>query len=153
MDETIITPETHPNHHTVGHHFGGYRVKTSLTEIYYCDSYDPAIGYWMTNVNDETDRRNVSERAIGRTFHEVVEHEDSWVFIYLGGKIPKVPKKFNPCDIDPSCTNENIKKAVLDHCKEAGKVLSWDETTTDKEMDNTLKAHCDASKKQLENIE
>lgn len=29
----------------------------------------------MTNIHDVSDRRNVSERAIGRTFHKVHEFE------------------------------------------------------------------------------
>jgi hypothetical protein len=49
---------------TVGQRFN------SDSRTYLCDSYDPEIGYWMTNVADPTDRRNVSERAIGRTFHK-----------------------------------------------------------------------------------
>lgn len=71
----IKTPETHPDHHTVGRYFCG----PGGTE-FYCDSYDPRIGYWMTSrdcvgrdvetlTNEQ--RRNVSERAIGHTFHEV----------------------------------------------------------------------------------
>lgn len=67
MDEIAIkTPETHPDHHTVGRRFRAWDGNT-----YYCDSYDPRIGYWMTNESDPADRRNVSERAIGRTFHEI----------------------------------------------------------------------------------
>ena len=66
---TIITRQTHPDHHTVGHFF------TSFHNVYYCDSYDPDCGYWMTNINEMLDRRNVSERAIGRTYHEVYKRD------------------------------------------------------------------------------
>lgn len=76
--ESIKTPQTHPDHHTVGHHFSGTNWERVRTEIYFCDSYDPCIGYWMTNVNDPDDRKNVSERAIDRTFHRVEEREDHW---------------------------------------------------------------------------
>jgi hypothetical protein len=62
----ILTPENAPNHPVVGRMFRAY-----VSKVYYCDSYDPSCGYWMTNVDDPTDRTNVSERAIGRTFHEV----------------------------------------------------------------------------------
>ncbi len=41
--------------------------------VYLCDSYDPSCGFWMQDVDDPSNRRNVSERAIGRTFHEVRE--------------------------------------------------------------------------------
>lgn len=67
MDKPIKTPQTHPDHPVVGRFFKSW----SQPNVYYCDSYDPAIGFWMTNVADASDRRNVSERAIGRTFHEL----------------------------------------------------------------------------------
>lgn len=67
----IKTRQTHPDHPTVGHFF------TCFGKAYYCDSYDPAIGFWMTNIADPSDHRNVSERAIGRTFHEVYEFEEN----------------------------------------------------------------------------
>lgn len=60
-----ITPESHPDHTVVGHKFVG------PFGTYFCDSYDPNLGFWMTNVDDPEDRRNVSERAINRTYHNV----------------------------------------------------------------------------------
>lgn len=70
---SILTPETNPDHHTIGKYFKGHGC------LYYCDSYDTAIGYWMTPVfgekyageNSTPERTNVSERAINRTFHEI----------------------------------------------------------------------------------
>lgn len=63
----IKTPLTHPDHETVGHCFQGcWGVHT---RIFYCDSYDPRIGFWMVELGNPENRRNVSERAIGRTFH------------------------------------------------------------------------------------
>lgn len=56
----------------------GQKFKAWDGQTYICDSYDPAIGFWMTRVDAPEDRktdqhsewrRNVSERAIGRTFH------------------------------------------------------------------------------------
>ncbi len=64
----IKTPETDPNHYVVGKKWKGHNGY-----IYYCDSYDSNIGYWMTNINNPEDRRNVSERAIDRTFHRIYE--------------------------------------------------------------------------------
>lgn len=66
INKEIKTSITHPNHHTVGHYFKDWNG-----QYYFCDSYDPRSGYWMTGVLDSMDRKNVSERAIGRTFHEV----------------------------------------------------------------------------------
>ena len=69
----IITTEQHPNHPVVGRDFVG-GIKSGR---YHCDSYDTTMGYWLTprqSVNldgEELTRINVSERAIGATFHEV----------------------------------------------------------------------------------
>lgn len=38
-----------------------------------CESHDRS-GYWMVDTDDATQRRNISERAIGRTFH----HQRAW---------------------------------------------------------------------------
>jgi len=71
----IKTPLTHPDHQTVGKRFKAWDGCT-----YYCDSYDPAIGFWMTPDEGQTDcwgkapnRRNVSERAVGRSYHRIYE--------------------------------------------------------------------------------
>lgn len=73
----IKTPETHPDHHTVGHYFAGHSYGSNRTEIYFCDSYDSSCGYWMTCVtNENEERRNVSERAIDRTFHRAEDREN-----------------------------------------------------------------------------
>lgn len=56
----------------------GKRFKAWDGYIYICDSYEPSYGLWMTREDapDENKqdvegewRRNVSERAVGRTFH------------------------------------------------------------------------------------
>ena len=68
MTDGIRTPETHPDDDVVGHHFKNW----GDGHDYYCDSYDPAIGYWMARV-DGTRRANVSERVIGRTYRKTRE--------------------------------------------------------------------------------
>jgi hypothetical protein len=73
MSRTVKT------HHTVGHHFSGTNWNRVRTEIYFCDSYEENHGYWMTNVNDPADRKNVSDRAIDRTFHRVEERDTYWL--------------------------------------------------------------------------
>ncbi|MDU8351072.1 hypothetical protein RYA05_04080 [Pseudomonas syringae pv. actinidiae] len=71
----IITPKTHPDHETVGQTF-----KAHDGELYFCDSWEENLGFWMTHVDAPAERRddkfgkfrrNVSEQAIGRTFHIV----------------------------------------------------------------------------------
>lgn len=73
----IKTPQTEPDHETIGRRF-----KAWDGHVYYCDSYDSEIGFWMTredcppehrNDQDREWRRNVSERAIGRTYHRIWE--------------------------------------------------------------------------------
>lgn len=78
-ERIVKTPETDPNHHTVGRKFKAWDGKT-----YFCDSWVENMGYWMSWVDatdeDKADpnsrwRKNVSERAIGRTFHEIHDYK------------------------------------------------------------------------------
>lgn len=87
----IITPETHPDHPVVRRYFVGPHGRSIVGHsrgygVYYCGSYDPRRGYWMTrtdcppeHVDDEGTewRRNVSERAIGRTYHRIIDDRPS----------------------------------------------------------------------------
>lgn len=52
-------------HDTVGEQFRG------MDGVYRCTSYDSRQGFWMLNEQNPSDWRNVSERAIGRTYHRV----------------------------------------------------------------------------------
>lgn len=72
---SIKTPETDPNHMVIGHYFKTSAGSAKGTAIYFCDSYDPAVDFWMTPVTrtKEVQRTNVSPRAIDRTFHTVYE--------------------------------------------------------------------------------
>lgn len=72
-ERKIWTPETHPDHPTIGRTFRAWDGQK-----YFCDSWQENLGYWMTRVDAPTERRadlhseyrrNVTERAIGRTFH------------------------------------------------------------------------------------
>lgn len=60
----IKTPQTDPDHETIGKLFSAWDGHP-----YYCDSWQSDLGFWMTQVGNPSIRRNVSERAIGRTFH------------------------------------------------------------------------------------
>lgn len=60
----VKTIQTHPGHRTIGYIYCGWD-----SQMYYCDSYDPRDGFYMTNVLNEAERKCVSERAIERTFH------------------------------------------------------------------------------------
>lgn len=65
-----VTPASHPDHHTVGKEFmGGYPWKR-----WFCESHDQA-GYWMYATDGSGEWHNVSERAIGRSFHEIYVDE------------------------------------------------------------------------------
>jgi hypothetical protein len=72
----IITPKTHPDHAVVGKLWISTWAGKGI--VYLCDSYDPKLGYWMTPAEGSpavngfgfpVERVNVSERAIGRTYH------------------------------------------------------------------------------------
>lgn len=77
-EQREMMPSDHPDHDTIGRYF-----ISGVGGIYWCDSYDPAIGFWMTPARDgdttwsdlPTKRTNVSERAIGRTFHRIYRDE------------------------------------------------------------------------------
>jgi hypothetical protein len=66
-DPETKTPQTDPDHHTVGHRFRAWDGR-----IYLCVWYNRRAGYQMES-DDDGPRRvaNVSERAIGATYHEV----------------------------------------------------------------------------------
>lgn len=62
----VLTPKERPNHHAIGRYYRAWDG-----QVYYCDSYDPRVDYYMTNVLDASHRKDVSPRALGRTFHEI----------------------------------------------------------------------------------
>lgn len=72
---TIKTPETDPDHETIGRDFRGHDGF-----VYHCDSWQSDLGFWMTRKDAPEDRkqdkhsefrRNVSINAIGKTFHRI----------------------------------------------------------------------------------
>ena len=67
-----VTPESHPDHHTVGLEFMGndYQHSGSRAVRWFCESHD-RCGYWMYATDGSGHWNNVSERAIGRSFHEI----------------------------------------------------------------------------------
>lgn len=71
MERTVLTPLERPDHDTIGRYFNAHDGKK-----YWCDSWVENMGFWMTEVDKDTlvivpegRRANVSERAIGRTYH------------------------------------------------------------------------------------
>jgi hypothetical protein len=87
----IKTFETDPSSPVLGRCY-----KAHDGHVYFCDSLDPRLGFWMTRVDtpperradeDGEYRRNVSGAAIGRTFHEVYRlAEDTYSCQY--GHVP-----------------------------------------------------------------
>lgn len=73
--KVIRTAKSHPWHHTVGKQFRGTNWRNCESSTFYCDSYDPSCGYWMTDLFHPDYRHNVSEVAIGRVFHEINNDE------------------------------------------------------------------------------
>ena len=68
MTREIKTAQTDPEDPVIGHRFRGPEGETFI-----CDSWEENRGYWMTSERDSAIRRNVSERAIGATFHFLPE--------------------------------------------------------------------------------
>jgi len=66
-----VTLESHPDHHVVGKEFLGHDGGR-----YLCESHDSS-GYWLYNTDGSGNWKNVSERAIGRTFREIYDVEDN----------------------------------------------------------------------------
>lgn len=87
-ERSLQTPQTHPDHSTVGRHFVGncFRCPQGW-HVFYCDSYEPGHGFWITRADCPPEhrqdqegewRRNVSEWAIGRSVHKVTVFENGF---------------------------------------------------------------------------
>lgn len=57
----------------VGRRCRGYSDKHRASVTFLIESYDRSHGFWVVNIHDPEDRHDISERAIGRTFHLVEE--------------------------------------------------------------------------------
>jgi len=73
----------------VGRHWATHSFKHESTQIYLCESYDPATGYNMTNVSDPTDKHCISERAPNRTWWPAEDRGEHWWIEQWCRKIPK----------------------------------------------------------------
>lgn len=89
--EPDVTPETHPDHDVVGHEFGGgawSEEKGYKAMRWFCYSHD-AEGYNMYATDGSGYWTNVSERAIGASFHRIYKYDGrlccSW---FTNGKVP-----------------------------------------------------------------
>lgn len=89
-EDGIKTSLTHPIHETIGNFYGsGLVYGIEGTVIFYCDSYDARQGYWMTPVSHKnTERRNVSIRAIDRTFMRACLHGAGWYINRWNALVP-----------------------------------------------------------------
>lgn len=93
FDEWIpdVTPETHPDHHVVGHEFGGHDWQEKAgnhVKRWFCFSHDPS-GYNMYATDGSGHWTNISERAIGRSFHEIHKDPDGRVWCsWFAGPVP-----------------------------------------------------------------
>lgn len=77
MARIIKTPQTDPNHRVVGKFFKAWSLAHPGSTVYYCDSWVDE-GFWMVNVYDANERRNVSINAIGRTYHYCSEGDKKY---------------------------------------------------------------------------
>jgi len=87
ISQPDVTPETHPDHHTVGKEFMGHdwQHEDWRGVRWFCESHDQS-GYWMYATDGSGHWTNVSERAIGRSFHQIyVDDGRAWC---PWGKVP-----------------------------------------------------------------
>ncbi len=49
------------------------KMYRGLDGVFRCTGYDPRCGFWMKSTERDSEIRNVSERAIGRTYHRIWE--------------------------------------------------------------------------------
>lgn len=84
-----VTPETHPDHPTVGREFGGHDLQDSAMpgKRWFCFSHDQ-FGYWMYATDGSGHWTNISERAIGRAFHEIWDLEGKPMCAWFAGPVP-----------------------------------------------------------------
>lgn len=69
---TLAATPTGRGAHTVGRRFRGPQFDATCTPTYRCVAYDWRTGWWMRN-ETTGELRDISERAIGRTYHEIRE--------------------------------------------------------------------------------
>jgi len=96
-----VTPESHPDHHVVGQDVMGWSQKRGEAARFHCYSHD-ASGYNLVDRSDPEDHKNVSERAIGRTFHLINPMRDgrevcAWGVVGIDVEGRKLPP-FVPAD-------------------------------------------------------
>ncbi len=59
--------------------------------MYHCFGYDRRVGFWMRQVDGDRRETNVSERAIGATFHEVRMTWGAWELLRLLVELERLP--------------------------------------------------------------
>jgi len=67
-----VTPMSHPDHAVVGHEFLGSCWPRRSVMRWFCASHD-AEGYWLFATDGSGEWHNVSERAIGASFHFIYD--------------------------------------------------------------------------------
>lgn len=86
-----VTPETDPEHDVVGHEFGGhdYAAPAGTRAVrWFCYSHD-AEGYNMYATNGTGHWVNVSERAIGTSFHRIHKRDGRLYCSWFAGPVPR----------------------------------------------------------------
>lgn len=68
--------------------------------VYCCTSYESNAGFWMQNVDDESERRCISESAIDRTFHRVKMYYATWRLLALYAELGRAPIEDEVAAID-----------------------------------------------------
>ncbi len=88
MQHTVITPETHPDHEVVGRRVHAF----ADDQIHYCDHHHSNRGFSITRIDDPTQQRYVSERAIGGTVC-VIRQDDNGRYRSRRGYVYDTPER------------------------------------------------------------
>lgn len=67
--------------------------------LYECIGYDPRHGFWMQQVDAPHTRRNVSERAIDRTYHQVWLTPGAWRLAQHIRELGRLPTQAEAPDV------------------------------------------------------
>jgi len=73
----------------VGRHFAGYSSRSECTAVFYCEGYDPSLGYWLVNLADPGDRILAYPSELGTDYLPARDRGDHWYVWRSGERLPK----------------------------------------------------------------
>lgn len=98
--------------YAVGSRYTGYDYKEMAVRVWLCIGYDPRHGVWLRNTEDGLPPRlkNISERAIDKTFHKVRLTGGAWNLLGLMGELKRLPTED---EAKGQCTLDLAQKTLI----------------------------------------